>query len=549
MTAVVGTLVTVGAIVLPSVTLVHSLRGDAFASSELLLGATIFRLTLAILGLAIIALGWLPARRLANVGASDPQRRSNAVILLGLLLVALTLRLHALDSGLWLDEILTRVLFVDVPFGTIVTTYDSENQHFLYSILANASLQLFGDHAWALRLPAVVFGVGSVWALYLLGREVASGTEALLSAALLTFSYTHIWFSQNARGYSGLLFWTLMASWLLLRALSEGGRWLWLAYAGATALGVYTHMTMLFVVMGHLVICLRWLVVAWKESRRWAGLAAGFGMAGLLTLLIHSLVLPQMLAKAGREPSLVAEWKNPLWTALEIARGLQIGFGHGVVAIAALAVFGVGLWSYARSRPVVLELLFLPPLLGAAIVIALGHHLWPRFFFFAMGFAALVAIRGAIRLGEAAARLLPLRTATPRRVGALFACALVGVSALAVPAAYGPKQDYQGALAFVEANRADGDAVATAGLAAFPYKRLFRVPWQEVQTAEALTALRAEAKRTWLVYTLPQVLKSVSPDLMKTIERDFPGVREFHGTLKGGTIFVCRSDRPGGPVH
>src|SRR5262249_32005312 len=143
-----------------------------------------------------------------------------------------------------------------LPIGQIITSYDAQNQHFLYSVLAHVSFLIFGENGWSLRLPAVLFGTGSIWALYLLGREVANTREALLSAALLTFSYHHIWFSQNARGYTGLLFWTTLASWLLLRAMREARPELWLLYAVAAALGVYMHMTMLFVITGHFIIYL-----------------------------------------------------------------------------------------------------------------------------------------------------------------------------------------------------------------------------------------------------------------------------------------------------
>ena len=42
--------------------------------------------------------------------------------------------------------------------------------------------------------------------MYLFGTEAANRKEGLLGAALLTFSYQHVWFSQNARGYTALLF-------------------------------------------------------------------------------------------------------------------------------------------------------------------------------------------------------------------------------------------------------------------------------------------------------------------------------------------------------
>ena len=172
----------------------------------------------------------------------DTSRSNLRLFIVGaMLLVALALRLYGLNSGLWYDEILTSINYARMPFGEIIATYDSQNQHFFFSLLSRASTLIFGESAWALRLPAVVFGVASIWALYLLGREVGSETEALLSAALLTFSYHHVWFSQNARGYTGLLFWAILSSWYFLRGLREGRSRLWVLYAGAAALGIYTH--------------------------------------------------------------------------------------------------------------------------------------------------------------------------------------------------------------------------------------------------------------------------------------------------------------------
>jgi 4-amino-4-deoxy-L-arabinose transferase-like glycosyltransferase len=428
-----------------------------------------------------------------------------------------------------------------MPFGEIVITYESENQHFLYSLLAHASFQLFGESAWALRLPAVLFGVGSIGALYLLGREVANKSEALLSAALLTFSYQHVWFSQNARGYTGLLFWTILSSWLLLQALRQGLPRTWLFYAAATALGIYTHVTMLFVTAGQFLIYL-WVLVARRRETwpgRWAGLFIGFGFAALLTFQLFALVMPQVLGGMGREASVVEAWKNPLWTLLEVARGLQISFAGSVMAVGALAVFGAGMVGYARTQPVVIHLLVIPSFICVALVVGLGHHLWPRFFFFAFGFAALVAVRGVTVLGEWAIRLLKVSSVKPAWTGIALGVGLAFFSAISIPAAYGPKQDYAGAIDFVETAKGPGDVIATTGLATFPYEKFYKVDWEDAEDLETLSALRSRAKQMWLVYTFPTVLRSVSPQVMASIERDFRIVKQFGGTVGDGTVFVA----------
>src|SRR5690606_19936697 len=98
------------------------------------------------------------------------------------------------------------------------------------------------------RVPAVVFGVLCIPMLFLLADRVTSRVEAWMASLLLTVSYHHIWFSQNARAYTGLLFFAMLTTWLFLIGLSartpqeESGEihaarpspaagTLWLAYA------------------------------------------------------------------------------------------------------------------------------------------------------------------------------------------------------------------------------------------------------------------------------------------------------------------------------
>jgi mannosyltransferase len=543
-----GAVLLLTAFALPASAFIEFLRGDsASGDAQLLLGGEWFKISLALLGLAVIVLGRLsiwdsPAQ---NVKSSFKPRSKLALAFLAVILLAATaLRLYRLDTGLWLDEILTDVLFAKAPLGTIVTTFQSENQHFLYSLLAHISLQVFGDTAWALRLPAVLFGIGSIWSIYLLGREVAGEREGLLSAALLGFSYQHIWFSQNARGYSGLLFWTILSSWLLLRALRGGKPVLWLLYAIAAALGVYTHVTMVFVIAGQLAVYLTTLWAQRKQSKplRWLGLVLGFGMAGLFTLQLYALVIPQVIAGMGRETSLVEEWKNPLWTLVELIKGAEISFASGIVAAAAFLVFGAGLISYARTKPEILELLFIPSILCAVVVIGLGHHLWPRFFFFALGFGALVVIRGAMVVGDLGARVFKLPSFKSGWAGTALCVSLVFFAALSIRYVYGPKQDYDGALNLVQAEKQPGDAVVTASLTAFVYRDFYGMDWPEVKTLGELNAIRTQAKRTWLVYTFEPVLESERPEIAAALRRDFTVVRQFDGTVSDGSVFVARSD-------
>ncbi len=444
-----------------------------------------------------------------------------------LALIALALRLYRLEEGLWLDEIYTWVRFMGLPLHVIPTVYGSENQHFLFSLLAKLSLMIFGNSVWAFRLPAVLLGVASIVAVYLFGKEVASEKEGLLSAALLTFSYHHIWFSQNARGYTGLLFWTMMTSWLLLRAMRERRNALWIAYAVSAALGVYTQATIAFVLIAHAVIAAR---DAWSR-REWRGPALGMGLGALLALLLHLPALPEILHGLKATNSVVAEWKNPVWTVTELAAGLRVGFLGSIAALAASGLFLAGAVSFLKARPTVVALLVFPPAVGVTCLLALGHHIWPRFFFFSFGFAALIAIRGALLFGKA---------------GMPLAVAMIALSAASVPFAYGPKQDYNSAYRFIREHRLAGDAVATAGLTSWVYGRYYNAGFTSVESVAELEVLRQQATRTWLIYTLEPVFRSEFPGLYAAVQRDFKVAGNFPGTLNNGSVVVCLYGSGGG---
>jgi hypothetical protein len=291
------------------------------------------------------------------------------------------------------------------------------------------------------------------------------------------------------------------------------------------------------------------VTVARRSDRALAvSMLAAFGMAGLLTFQLYALVLPQFVDTIG-QPTGVVDWKSPLWTVLELARGMRVGVAGGVAAVIGGLVFFAGLASFARQAPVLVALLVAPPTVGATLVLGMGHPLWPRFFFFAFGFVLLVVVRGVMVIGGGVGRLLDLPGTVRPRLGMAMTVGLIVLSAASVPAAYAPKQDYQGALAFVEGVKEPGDAVVTVGLATFPYRSLFNVDWDAAESAEQLARIRGRARRTWVVYTIPLHLRFEHPDIMAVLERDFAVVRRFSGTLNGGVLVVCRADaaaaRPG----
>ena len=529
------------AVLVPSETWVRWLRDPpADLLDGLVLGAGLFRISLVALAVWCVAadrLGWWRGTPHGGPTTFDLLRDRT---LLGLLAAATLLRLYRLDIGPWQDEILAWVDYARAPYGVILTTFTTQNQHFLYSLLAHTSFLVFGESTWALRLPAVLFGVGSLAALYLFGRCVTTRRESLLAIALLAFSYQHVWFSQNARGYTGLLFWALLGSWLFLRALDGGQPRSWVLYGLTCALGTYTNQTMLFVCAGQFLIYLALLAArrGRESSPGWTPVFSAYVLAGLLTIALHSFALTQILGPALADLSPVDTWKDPLWALREAQHGLGLGARGGMAALAAAIVALVGGLSYLRERSLLPWLLLLPVALTAASTIGFRHPVWPRLFFFALGFAALIAVRGILVVTTWLASHVGLGSRACRMVGACAVVLAIVLSASSLRHVYRPKQDYQGALDYVESSRQPADAVAVIGIAAYPYRSLYRVDWELLSSVEQLSAMRAAHRRTWVVYSFPLYVDAAYPELMEAVRGQLTPVRTFEGSLAGGAVHV-----------
>lgn len=532
------------------------------SEADLSWGPTLFRILMVFHGGLLLMLGLTRNERIPNLEKSETPSRSNKksrttplIIgsLIALSLIALALRVWNLNSDLWIDEVLTLLDFVRKPIGQILTSFPSQNQHMLFSVLAHASTSIFGESAWSLRLPSVLFGIGSIWAFFFLCSRLLGTREALLGCTLMTVSYHHIWFSQNARGYMGLLLFTLLATWCWFEALEKNDwRW-WLGYAASIVLGMWIHPTMAFVVGAHGLVHLALLAVPKLGGstssdisfERRAGLRpfAAWLLSVTVTLQFYALALPEFLAVGLHEESKDSEWTNPIWVVTESLQGLSIGFAGTAIVVCGGAFVAFGWVRLFRTNRRAAVLMVLPALLAGGTMLLLGHNLWPRFFFFSMGFGLLIVIHGAIQLPKVIASYLgPLKESSfASFAGVGLALVMITASLSTLPKNYAlPKQNFSGAKSYVENHIAPGDSIVAVSLAGVVYGSYLTPYWPVVKTDLELGPLQQVNDRVWLVYTLPIEIKAFRPDLWRMIERDFEVVQVFPGTLNGGEIFVCQ---------
>jgi hypothetical protein len=536
-------------------------------------GFLLLRLSLALEGIVLLWAGvgrWtlatLPeAERLTVPGAtiepSEHQGR-HLWLLAAVTLLGLVLRVIALDSDLWLDEISPILAYQHVSAWQVLISYISSNNHLLNTLLVKLCVGVFGEHAWAIRLPAVVFGTATVPALYWVARQVMSGRASLCAALLLAVSYHHVFFSQDARGYTAYLFFALVSSALLVKGLREDRAWVWIAYVLSTVLNFASILISGFVFAAHLLVA----ALAVRQIRRqgrpalplFKRLLGVFGVTALLGFQLYAAVLPQIYvytrtiyADPAAGFALFARG-----FLLEIARGLSVGFATGLLfgAIPFLLIAAMGYGALFRRNWALMTALTAPGVLQVLFVAAGGLVVSPRFFLLALPLAALVAVRGIDHLGALAARRLKRESGLASRVSAGSVTALTLSSLASLPGYYTvPKQAYRSSLEYVEAARRPDGFVMVIHLAEGGYRYYGRRAGiqegrdyfyvRSVTAFETLLA-RNRGRRSWLVLTFPRALRLSLPDLDTRIREGWVVAQVFPGTIGDGDITVWRQRQP-----
>ena len=70
--------------------------------------------------------------------------------------------------------------------------------------------KVFGSSEWIVKLPFTIFGIVSIWIIYLIGRKWFNETVGLISAAFIASIQFTVIYSQIARPYISGMFFSLI---------------------------------------------------------------------------------------------------------------------------------------------------------------------------------------------------------------------------------------------------------------------------------------------------------------------------------------------------
>lgn len=305
-------------------------------------------------------------------------------------------RLYEIDAkSLWYDELISVV----VARGSLPAVVEGVSQRPpLYDLVLHAFMRL-GDSDFIVRLPAALFGIAAVIALYYLARELFHTETAVLAGLLLGLSRFHIEYSQESRPYSLLSCLAVLSMLFFVRHRRRAGRWNLLSWFVASLAMIYTHYYGAFVLLAQAVTLL--LLGLYRAARRdpqWKLSDAGPYVLGLLTMAILYLPwLPTLLRhtdapmvwrddvqtgsflgntlRSYRSMTWAFSWPSSLpWNYLRLLR----------LAIPLLALSGLAFHLIRRERLRSLALLSLwggVPLIAAT---GAGLNLGPRYFLFVL---------------------------------------------------------------------------------------------------------------------------------------------------------------------
>ena len=467
------------------------------------------------------------------------------ILVIILMLAGLVLRVIGLNEGMWFDEIATLVNYIRLPATEIIGHYETTNNHVLYSLLAHFSAGWFGESIWSVRLPAVLFGVATIPAAYYLGRQITARREAFLAAAFLAVSYHHVWFSQDARGYTGLALGAALLSIIFIRLIlreNPGFRSV-LAYAVIAALATWIHLTAALVVISHGIIWLAIIAGGSPEQNSNYKPAAiqAMVLAAMFSLLLHSPILIELSAQIfGTEeaPEILTAWTTPGWALEEFRRAAfqAVPGGWPLVSLGVLAM-AAGIWSYSMQGILVSGVLFLPAFVTLLFVASFMGIIFPRFLFGSAVFFLLIAVRGGFVLSRAVLPMLTARQITV--IGLTVALATV----VMLPGAWKPKQDFVAAAEYIHKQRAPGDAVVCSSMTHMGLHTYLGMDCDRALSVPELDELETTHSRTWLLYAFPIHFQGQLPDVWMKVQNDYSLVTKIRGTVGGGDIIIMLKER------
>lgn len=281
-------------------------------------------------------------------------------------LFAFAIRCYRLgEVNYWFDETFSLRL-AEFPLRELISRSAQDTHPPLFFIGLKLWTAVAGQSPWMARFWSVLWSVGAVVCGFFFVREATrldydrarSLTAAIVAALLLALSPLQLTWAHQVRMYAPVECLSVLSTWLLWRAMQKPGcksRWIW--FGLVEAIGLYTHVTMLFVAAGHFgALILTELRKGAMPALRRRTLVCGLGAMGASGLCYAPWFFIARSQQARVQQDFWSEpfeWKllgdtlvkcfgNPEW----YEANAQVGYWVGEVLIVLLVMLALGRSSF-----------------------------------------------------------------------------------------------------------------------------------------------------------------------------------------------------------
>ncbi|KHO46250.1 MAG: glycosyl transferase family protein [archaeon GW2011_AR3] len=257
---------------------------------------------------------------------TEPKVGKWPAFLMLILCLAIFLRFYAIgQESLWIDEgasAMTMKLYTGMEtlkniylYGqTLPGLYPGISDLPVYHPTLYYWTRIFGVSEAGLRSYSAIYGILALIPTFLLARELFGRKIANIAAFLMAINVSAIYYAQEARPYSLVLFFGISSIYFFYMALQKNTGYYWAWFVAFALLGLYTHFLFEILVIfecAYLALHLIWIrqkkireiiteIFSWKK-----GLARN---AGVALLLIFILSLP-LVVRTFREGN-AEDWRG-----------------------------------------------------------------------------------------------------------------------------------------------------------------------------------------------------------------------------------------------
>lgn len=227
-------------------------------------------------------------------------------IILIVLILGLVMRLVKTNQSLWLDEAIGALAVRDFTYLGIVKDFMLVDNHPpLYYLILKTWTSIFGYSETSIRVPSIIFGMGTVYLVYLIADKVGKQNRffPMLSAVFIATSQFHIYYSQEARMYAAAGFFTSCTFYFLIRSFESVSVPNWLAFSASQFFLIFCDYVPVFLLPVFLVIAL-----IKKPDRKWW---RAFLLAQIPLVVLGLLWFPAFQEQTENGKWLVTTW--PAW--------------------------------------------------------------------------------------------------------------------------------------------------------------------------------------------------------------------------------------------